>query len=98
MVSNVIFFAAVCWGDGIESGGAIELNKMVRKARSVVGMKLDRVKVMTERRMTGKLQDIMNNPSHPLYTELRQLRSAFSHRLIQPCASRHLQGALSYHQ
>ena len=38
VVASVIFFAAVHWGGVIESGGAIKLNKMVKKA-----MKLDRV-------------------------------------------------------
>ena len=50
-------------------------------------MKLDSVEVVTKRRMRGKLQDIMNNPSQHLYAKLRQLRSTFSHRLIQPCAT-----------
>ena len=42
-------------GGGIGSGGAIKLNKLVRKASSVVGMKPDSVEAVTERRMSGKL-------------------------------------------
>ena len=34
MVASVIFFAAVCWGGGIGIGGAIKLNKLLRKASS----------------------------------------------------------------
>ena len=39
VVAGVIFSAAVCWGSGIGSGGAIRLNKLVRIASSVVGIK-----------------------------------------------------------
>ncbi|KAK0149865.1 hypothetical protein N1851_009389 [Merluccius polli] len=80
----------MCWGGGIGSGGASKLNKLVRKASPVVGMKLDCVEAVTERRMRGKLQAIMDNPSHPLYAELRQLRSTFSHRLTQPRGTDHV--------
>ncbi|KAK0134692.1 putative RNA-directed DNA polymerase from transposon BS [Merluccius polli] len=93
VVASATFFAIVCWGGGIGSGGASKLNKLVRKASSVVGMKLDCVEAVTERRMKGKLQAIMDNPSHPLYAELRQLRSTFSHRLTQPRASKNLGGS-----
>lgn len=71
MVASVIFFAAVCWGGAISSSGAIKLNKLVRTSSSLVGMKLDNVEAVTERKMRGKLQAIMDNPSHPLYVELR---------------------------
>ena len=93
VVASATFFAVVCWGGGIGSGGASKMNKLVRKASSVVGMKLDCVEAVTERRMRGKLQAIMDNPSHPLYAELRQLRSTFSHRLSQPRASKRLGGS-----
>ena len=39
VVANVMFSAAVCWGGGIRSGGAIRLNKLVKIASSVVGIK-----------------------------------------------------------
>ena len=51
VVDSVIFFAAACWGGGIRSDGANKLNKLVRKARSMAGMELDSVEVVTERRM-----------------------------------------------
>uniref|UniRef100_A0A3Q3W0T8 DM2 domain-containing protein n=1 Tax=Mola mola TaxID=94237 RepID=A0A3Q3W0T8_MOLML len=41
VVASVIFFAAVCWGGGIGSSGVNKLNKLVKKASSVVGMELD---------------------------------------------------------
>ena len=88
VVASVIFSATVCWEGGIGSSGAIKLNKLVREASSVVGKKLDSVEALTERKMRVKLQAVMDNPSHPLYTKLRQLRSMFSHRLFKPRASK----------
>ena len=67
-----------------------KLNNFVRKASSMVGMELNSVKVVIERMNRGKLKAIMHNLSHPLYTELRKLRSTCSHRLIQPRASKGL--------
>ena len=43
VVASVTFFAAVCWGGGIRSCGENKLNKLVRKASSVVGMEVDSV-------------------------------------------------------
>ena len=70
VVASVIFFVAACWGGGIGSGGANKLNKLVSKGSSMVGMKLDSVEVVTERRTRGKLKAIMDNPSHPIYAAL----------------------------
>ena len=79
---------------GIGSSGII--NKLVRKVSSVTGMKLDSVEAVTER-MRGRLQTIIDNPSHLLYAELRQLRIPLSHTHQTTC-HKALGGALSYHQ
>ena len=50
----------------------------------MVGMKLDSVEVVTERRTRGKLKAIMDNPSHPIYAALPKLRNSFNYRLLQP--------------
>ena len=42
-VLSVIFLATAYWGSSVGSGGAKKLNKLVRKASSVVGMELDSV-------------------------------------------------------
>ena len=54
----------------------------MRKASSVVGLELDSLEVVVERRMRGKFKSILGNPYHPLYVELWQMGSTFSHRLI----------------
>ena len=84
MVASTLFFAVVCWGGGIKAGEANRLNRLVKRASSVVGLKLDSLEAVAERRMRGKINAILCNPSHPLYDELWQLGSSFSHRLIPP--------------
>lgn len=82
VVTSVIVFAVVRWGCGTGTCGANKLGKLV-------GMELDSVEAVTEKwRMREKLKTIMDNPSHPVYAELRRLRSTFSLRLIQPCTSK----------
>ena len=52
---NLVYTVTYCWSE------------VGLKVSSVVGMKLDSVEAVTERRMRGKLQAIMDNPFHPLY-------------------------------
>lgn len=46
---------------------------------AVVGMEGDSVEAAAQKRMRAKLRVIMDDPSHPLCAEPRQLRSTFSH-------------------
>ena len=84
MVASTLFFAGACWGGGIKAGESNRLKKLVRKASSVVGLELDSLEVVVERRMRDKFKSIMGNPSHPLHAELWQMRSTFSHRFMFP--------------
>ena len=84
VVASTLFFAGACWGGGIMAGESNRLNKLVRKASSVVGLELDSLEVVVERRMRDKFESIMGNPSHPLHAELWQMGSTFSHRLMFP--------------
>ena len=83
VVASTLSFAGACWGGGIKAGESNRLNKLVRKASSVVGLELDSLEVV-KRRMRVKFKSIVGNPSHPLYAELWQMGSTFSHRLITP--------------
>ena len=84
IVASALFFAVVSWGGGLKAGEAGSLNKLVRKARSVVGLELDSVESVAERRMTDKFKAILDNPSHPLHEEPWQMGSSFSQRIIPP--------------
>ena len=63
---------------------ASTLFKLVRKVSSVVGLELDSLEAVAEKRTRDKIKSILGNPSHPLYDELWQMGSTFSYRLIPP--------------
>ena len=66
------------------TGGDWRLDKLVRKASSVLGCPLDTVEVVGDRRMMAKLSSLMSHASHPMQDTLAALHSSFSHRLIHP--------------
>ncbi|KAI4880740.1 hypothetical protein NFI96_009419 [Prochilodus magdalenae] len=84
VVASAILYAVACWGSRLRVADANRLNKLIRKARDVVGVELDSLMAVSERRTLSKLQTIMDNGSHPLYHTVMRHRSAFSARLIQP--------------
>ena len=83
VVASALFFAVVCWGSSIGAGDTNRLNKLIKKAGSVIGCKPDTVESVVERRTLDKLLSIMDNPEHPLHHLLDRQRSTFSNRLIQ---------------
>ncbi len=83
VVASALFFAVVCWGGGIRAGEASRLSKLLRKASSVVGMELDSLESVAERRM-DRIKAILDNPSHLLHDEPWQMGSSFSHWIISP--------------
>ncbi len=66
VVASAILFAVVCWGSGLEADDANRLNKLIRKASDVVGVELNSLAVVSERRMLSKLGVILDSVSHPL--------------------------------
>ena len=83
VVASAIFSAVACWGSGAGEGEKNRLNKLVEKASSVVGGELVSLEEVAKGRIRDKLRSIMDNPSHPLYSELTQLKSTHSKRLRQ---------------
>ena len=83
VVASVLFLAVVCWGSSIGASDTNRLNKLIRKAGSVIGCKQDTVEAVVERRTLNKLLSIMDNPDHPLHLTLDRQRSSFSNRLLQ---------------
>ncbi|TWW80583.1 Rab-like protein 3 [Takifugu flavidus] len=61
-----------------------QLEKLIRRASSVVGMKLEPLATVAERRTIDKLRSIMDNDRHPLHTVLHSQRSLISQRLRLP--------------
>ncbi|KAL3063508.1 hypothetical protein OYC64_003138 [Pagothenia borchgrevinki] len=83
VVASALFFAAVCWGGSIRDGDTSRINKLIRKAGSVIAIKLDPFEAVLERRTLNRLLSIMDNPTHPLHLQLDSQRSSFSNRLLQ---------------
>ena len=50
----------------------------------MVGIKLDSLVMVAEKRTMDKLPDIIDNASHPLHTVFSEQRSLFSDRLLLP--------------
>jgi len=84
VVSSVTFYAVVCWGSRLKPADASRLNKLVRKAGSVLGVELESLVEVSDRRMLRKLLSITDNTSHPLHATLESYRSTFSRRLRAP--------------
>lgn len=62
-----------------------KLDKLIKRASSVLGCPLDSVDSVGERRMLAKLSA---NTSHPLYKTVGTFSSSFSHRLLHPQCKR----------
>ncbi|TWW73441.1 hypothetical protein D4764_15G0008350 [Takifugu flavidus] len=88
VMANTIFFAVVCWGAGIKAKDANRLNKLIKKAGSVIGCNLANLDEVVRDRMVLKLRTVMDNPSHHLHNTVDKLRSSFSNRLLQPRCSK----------
>ena len=81
VVASAILFAVACWGSRLRVPDANRLSKLIRKASDVVGVELDSLMAVSEKRMLSKLHDILDI-SHPLHNILVKHRSTFSRRLI----------------
>ena len=88
VVASVIFFAAMCWGSSTRASDTNRLDKIIKKAGSVLGCRLDSFETVVERRTLNKLLSIMDNDQHPLHHTVDRQRSTFSHRLLQLCCRR----------
>ena len=83
VVESVISFAAICWGSGIKARDLNRINKLVKKAGSVLGVALEPLEDIIQRRMLQKLIKIMEDNSHPLHNSVKKQKSVFSERLVQ---------------
>ncbi|KAI3367638.1 hypothetical protein L3Q82_026475 [Scortum barcoo] len=98
VVASVLFYTVVCWGGSISKKDTSRLDKLIRRAGSVVGMKLDSLVTVAESRTLDKLLDIMDNASHPLHTVISNQRSLFSERLLLPkCRTNRLKNSFVHH-
>jgi len=84
VVASAIFYEVVCSGGAASRWLTGRLDKLIKKASSVLGCPLDSVEVVGERRMMAKLSSMMENDSHPMQETVKALESSFSDRLLHP--------------
>uniref|UniRef100_A0A665T724 Reverse transcriptase domain-containing protein n=1 Tax=Echeneis naucrates TaxID=173247 RepID=A0A665T724_ECHNA len=84
VVASALFYAVVCWGGSTSTKHSNRLDKLIRRASSVVGTKLDSLVTVAERRSRNKLLAIMDNASHPLQPVISAQKSLLSDRLLLP--------------
>ena len=84
VVASAILFAVVCWGSRLRVADANRRNKLIKKGSDVVGVELDTLSAVSDRRMLSKVWAILQHVSHPLLNSLFEQRSTFSQRLIAP--------------
>ncbi len=85
-MASVLSYAVACWGCSIRKRDAGRLDKLVRKAGSVVGTELEALTTTADNRTLSRLDSIMDNNSHPLHSVFAKQRSLFSYRFRAiPC-------------
>ena len=82
VVASVLFYGAVCWGGNMTERNIRRLDRLVKKASSVLGRSLDSLGTVVERRTCSTVQSILDNANHPLHTILEGQRSSNSGRLL----------------
>ncbi|XP_051919971.1 uncharacterized protein LOC127599777 [Hippocampus zosterae] len=83
VVASAIHYGIV-WSGSISARDRKRLDRLVRKASSVLGCSLDTLEEVGNRMMLTKLKAMMASPSQPLQPALIALGSSFSQRLLHP--------------
>ena len=83
LVASAFVFAAFCWDSSIRNGDTKKLNKLIRKASSVLGTALEPLELVVKKKMLQKLLTISDNTAHPLHSLLRKTVEVFNWRLNQ---------------
>ncbi|TWW65078.1 hypothetical protein D4764_22G0007250 [Takifugu flavidus] len=84
VVGSAIFYGIVCWSSSIRDRDRKRMDRLVRRASSILGCPLDSVEVVGNGRLMAKLSSMLNNTSPPLQDTLTALGSSFSERLLHP--------------
>ena len=75
ILASVLFHAVLCWGGSITVEDKTRINKLIKKAGSVISMTPDSLEGTLEKRIGAKLQMVMFYEGHPLYGVFNALRS-----------------------
>lgn len=94
IVASVLFYVVLCWGGSMTAEDRNRINKLIKKAGSVVGLSLDSVDIILNKRMTTKLRTVLSLTDHPLRSIFNELKSSFSGRMLMPrCSTQRLRNS-----
>ncbi len=79
---KLLFYATVCWGGSIKHKDARRLDKLVERAGSVIGTRLDSWGAVVEWCTQKKVEAILNYTDHPLHNIFTDQRNSGTGRLI----------------
>lgn len=82
VVFSTLFYGVVCWGGSIKQKDTQRLDKLIKKATSVVGAEQESVVSVADRRTISKLLSITDNSCRPLHKLVMGQMSSFSGRLL----------------
>ena len=88
LVASAFVFAAFCWDSSIRNGDTKKLNKLIRKASSVLATPPEPLEVTVERKIVQKLLTILDNRADPLHNLLQKQQSFVSWSLVQLCCNK----------
>lgn len=84
----------VWWGGNTRKSDAKWLNRLVRKADSVVGTELESLTSATIKRTLNRVLSIMDNDCQPFHNKVSRQRGMFSSRLLWPAQETGYEGPL----
>ena len=64
-ISSLLTYGCVCWGGNVSKQDRDKLDKIIRKAESVVGKRQNRFDTYYQGRLTNKLTTILHDDTHP---------------------------------
>lgn len=82
-MASAAFHTVVCWGGRSRERDRKRLDKLFKRAISVLDCPLDSIEEMYDR-MLAKLSSVIYNTSHPLLETVGALSGPLSTRLLQP--------------
>lgn len=93
-VASVLFYAVLSWGGSISVEDRNRINKLIKKSSSIIGLSLDSMDIILDKRMRAKVQTVLALKDHPLHSIFSGLKSSFSERLVMPrCSTERLRNS-----
>ena len=74
----------MCWGGNLNKQLKGGIDKIVKRAGSVIGKRQEKFEEIYNKRVLKKLLTILENDRHPLYSTFCECKSTFSKRLNLP--------------